>query len=713
MKVRIFIVCFYIFNFLRRLIMWMKKTILILLILCFAGSMSSYAYTVAVHEDDFEDREIGSATEGWLWYDSAASHVGQYVDFEGSIVREHTGTISVGINKRFGYKTDIAMTGNTSDDPCDYTIELDIRNLQGNWNPHEIEIWILTYNPDIGSGNYGYGLPLLELYQEDEWVHIEYNLGELVEVNRAWWQGTDWDMTNPMWSYEIGGPPWPGVEVSESWTQVFLVDNLKITLVTEPPEFAREAVPEDQSIDIPTDVVLSWTPGIYAATHNLYFGTDFNDVNEASETDPRGVLVSPNPDANSYDPPGLLDWKQTYYWRVDEVNDAHPDKLWKGKVRSFTTANFLVVDDFEDYDDINNMIYLTWIGYEMNNTGMTVGYFEPPYAETEPPNVNNGSQAMYMRYDNDGTVNEGNPDFEQAGTLFYSEAERTWTDAQDWTREDVNSLTLWFRGMPPIYGSFVAGPPTWTLTARGTDIWDEADEFFFAYKQLSGEGSITARVDSITDTDAWAKPGVMIRESLEPGSVHAMIVVTPGSGVSFQRRITGGAGSDETTEPGIIAPQWVRLTRSGNTFTADYSATGTANSWTTLGSIDIAMLPDTYIGLCLTSHNVNATCTAEFSNVTTSGTGDWQSQDIGIQSNDPEQLYVILQDSAGISSPAVTYPAATIIDTWTEWNIPLTDFTGVNLQAVTKMSIGVGDRANTQPGSAGDLYIDDIRLNRP
>jgi hypothetical protein len=675
--------------------------------------MASYAYTVAVHEDDFEDREIGSPTEGWHWYDNAASHVGQYVDFEGSIVREHTGTISVGINKRFGYKTDIEMTGNTSDDPCDYTFELDIRNLQGNWDPHLIEIFVLTYNPDVGGGSYGYGLPTLDINQADGWVHVKYNLGDLADNAKTWWQGTEWDMTNPLWSYEIGGPPWPGVEASEPWTQVFLVDNLKITLVTEPPEFAREAVPEDQSIDVPRDVVLSWTPGIYADKRNVYFGTSADDVKEASVDNPLGVLVGPDLQETTYDPPGLLDFNQTYYWRVDEVNDAHPDKLWRGGVWSFTTGNFLVVDDFEDYDDVNNSIYLTWTGYEMNNTGMTVGYFEPPYAETDPANVNNGSQAMYMRYDNDGTVNEGNPDFEQAGTLFYSEAERTWTDAQDWTREDVNSLTLWFRGMPPIYGSFVAGPPTWTLTARGTDIWGTADEFFFAHKLMSGNGTITARVDSITNTDVWAKPGVMIRESLAANSTHVMVVVTPGSGVSFQRRTTVGAASAETTQAGITAPQWVRLTRSGNTFTADYSATGAANSWTTLGTIEMPMLVDVYIGLCLTSHNVNATCTAEFSNVTTSGTGDWQSQDIGIQSNTPEPMYVVLQDSAGISSPAVTYPAATIIDTWTEWNIPLTSFTGINLQAVKKLSIGVGDRDNPKRGGSGTLYIDDIRLNRP
>ena len=74
----------------------------------------------------------------------------------------------------------------------------------------------------------------------------------------------------------------------------------------------------------------------------------------------------------------------------------------------------------------------------------------------------------------------------------------------------------------------------------------------------------------------------------------------------------------------------------------------------------------------------------------------------------------MLQDSAN-NSAVIKHPdpAATAIGTWTQWNIPLTEFTGVNLQAVTKMSIGVGDRANTQPGSAGDLYIDDIGLYLP
>jgi hypothetical protein len=79
-----------------------------------------------------------------------------------------------------------------------------------------------------------------------------------------------------------------------------------------------------------------------------------------------------------------------------------------------------------------------------------------------------------------------------------------------------------------------------------------------------------------------------------------------------------------------------------------------------------------------------------------------------------EQLYVVLEDSTGgnavVKNPD---PAATTIDTWTEWNIPLTEFAGVNLSSVKAMYIGVGDRTATQAGSSGDLYVDDIGLRLP
>jgi len=476
---------------------------------------------------------------------------------------------------------------------------------------------------------------------------------------------------------------------------------------------ASHPMPGDNTAEAQREPTLSWRPGEGADTHDIYFGTDYDKVNDASKADHPGLLFYDEDlayDANNIDITDDLGYPlsfgTTYYWRVDEVNEV----VWKGAVWSFTVGWYLVVDDFEDYNDVSNRIYDTWSDYFVNNTGMTVGHFDPPFAEKSI--VHSGSQAMYMTYDNDGTVNE-DTDYEQSGTLLYSETERQWTDPQDWTRENAESLTIWFKGLREPVGSFTEGPPI-TMTAGGADIWDMADEFHFVYKQISGIGSIAAKVVSVSNTDPWAKAGVMIRQSLEPGSSHASMVVTPENGVSFQRRTAVNAVSEQTQQADITAPQWVKLTRSGNTFTGEYSADG--KNWQAVDSITMPLLTDVYIGLCLTSHNVDETCTAEFSDINISGTvtGDWQSQDIGIKSNIPEPMYVILEDNTG-NSAMVKHPdpAASAIVSWTDWNIPFADLIGLNMQAIKSLVIGVGDRANTQPCGAGTLHIDDIRLYRP
>jgi hypothetical protein len=474
---------------------------------------------------------------------------------------------------------------------------------------------------------------------------------------------------------------------------------------------ARYPKPANKTLtDVERASLLSWTPGEKAAQHDVYLGTNALAVEGADTSDTSGLYRS-RQDPNSFSPAEGVEPGQTYYWRIDEVNtDA---TISVGRIWSFTVAEYLIVDDFEEYDDLDNRIYYAWEDYYVNNTGMTVGYFDPPFAEQDI--VHSGSQAMYMRYDNDGTVNEGTS-LEQAGTLLYSEAQCEWADAQDWTRKGVNSLMLWFRGEPGSVGSFTEGPPI-TMTAIGTDITGTSDQFHFAYKQLSGEGSIIAKVLSIENTNSLAKAGVMIRQALTADSPYAMIAAMPANRVSFQRRFSTAGTTQSTSRAGVTVPRWLKLTRAGNTFTAYHSANGT--SWTTVGTpAEISMLVDVYVGLCLTSRNVDAICTAEFSDVTITGTvtGDWQSQDIGLEVNAPEQLYVALEDSAGNSAVVNNPdPAATTIDTWTQWDILLTDFTGVDLQAIKKMSIGVGDPSSpdSQLGGAGDLYIDDIGLNLP
>jgi len=283
---------------------------------------------------------------------------------------------------------------------------------------------------------------------------------------------------------------------------------------------------------------------------------------------------------------------------------------------------------------------------------------------------------------------------------------------RDWTNYDVGGLSIWFRGHAGAVGSFVEGPVgTYTMTGSGADIWVvdglETDEFHFAYKTLTGAGSIVAKVESLDNTHVRAKAGVMIRETLNPDSAHAMMVVTPSSGVSFQRRRGTSGTRVKTDATGMVAPYWVKIERdlAGN-FTAYSSADG--STWQMLGfSEPIQMGANVYIGLVVTSHDAAQTCQAVFSNVTTTGSigSQWASQDIGITSNDAEPLYVAVSNSAG--APAVVVhddPAVAQIDTWTEWVIPL--------QAFADQGIDLANGNITVPSGSGKMYFDDIRLCR-
>jgi hypothetical protein len=181
----------------------------------------------------------------------------------------------------------------------------------------------------------------------------------------------------------------------------------------------------------------------------------------------------------------------------------------------------------------------------------------------------------------------------------------------------ATELSLWFRGRAA--GFVETAPGEITMTASGRDIWDSADQFRFAYVPLTGDGAIVAQVASIDNTDGWAKGGVMIRETLDAGSKFAMVVATPRNGVCFQARLatdgeaTGDANVSAPEQWYLQAPVWVRIERSGNTFRGFYSNDGV--TWTAMNwnPQTISMADTVYVGLALTSHNVNQICTAQFS----------------------------------------------------------------------------------------------------
>jgi N-acetylneuraminic acid mutarotase len=482
---------------------------------------------------------------------------------------------------------------------------------------------------------------------------------------------------------------------------------------------AESPKPFNHAESVRMNAILSWIPADNATLHQVYFGIDKEAVRKADISSPeyKGTQMLGNED---YDP-GILSCDTTYYWRIDEVSSDNPDTPLPGNVWSFTTGDFFVIDDFEHYDANDYQIWYAWhdgVGYGVpdtdpyfsgNGTGAVVGD-ETTSSYTEETIVHSGNQSMPVVYDNN-----------KQGYSNYSEVEHILAGQRDWTDQGVTELSLWFRGYPGSVGSFIEGPAgTFTMTASGADIWNvngvEADEFYFAYKMFKGAGSIIAKVNSIDNTNAWAKAGVMIRETLDPDSAHAMMCVTPGSGISFQRRPSTGATSLHTTTAGITAPYRIKIERSisGN-FTASSSTNGT--TWTMQGTPqNIPMGANVYIGLALTAHDAALTCQASFSNITTTGnvTGQWTHQDIGILSNDAEPLYVAVSNSAGNHAMIVhDDPAAAYIDTWIEWVIPLSTFAdqGIDLTNVGRIAIGLGTQGNmTVPGGSGKMYFDDIRL---
>ncbi len=192
--------------------------------------------------------------------------------------------------------------------------------------------------------------------------------------------------------------------------------------------------PSNGAVDVTQTPILTWSPGVYSASHQVYFGADKEAVRNADTGSPEykgaGDLGSQSSE------PGKLQWNTTYYWRIDEINNANADSPWTGPVWSFTTANFLIVEDFEAYNDLDpadpdsNRIFNAWIdGYGIPTNGSLVGYDAPPFAEQTI--VHSGNQSMPLYYDN---------------SVGYSEATLTLTYPRDWTENGVSTLTIWFRG---------------------------------------------------------------------------------------------------------------------------------------------------------------------------------------------------------------------------------------------------------------------------
>jgi hypothetical protein len=228
--------------------------------------------------------------------------------------------------------------------------------------------------------------------------------------------------------FEKGG----GAVAQLSWRSPSIPRQIIPAGILQQPVHAANPNPAQASVNLPQTVVLRWIAGETAAQHDVYFGTDAKAVADADPTT-AGVYQGRQDAAVAAFDPGPLEWNTIYYWRVDEVNSAEADSPWAGSVWSFTTADFVVVDDFEAYtDDEGSRIYEAWLDdYAAGVCGSTVGYIDAPFAEQKI--VHAGGQSMPLDYNN-------------VCSPHYSEIEREFPSAQNWTVNGVNTLVLHVRG---------------------------------------------------------------------------------------------------------------------------------------------------------------------------------------------------------------------------------------------------------------------------
>jgi len=402
--------------------------------------------------------------------------------------------------------------------------------------------------------------------------------------------------------YENGGGAVAKLEWSSTSQARQIVPQTQLyPLAGGPPGQASNPSPANGATGVSITTDLSWTAGSGATSHDVYFGT--------AATPPFIV----NQTGTTYDT-GTMSAGTTYYWRIDEKNAGGTTTgvLWSfttivaapGQASSPSPANGAT--------GVSTTADLSWTaGSGATSHDVYFGTVSPgtfqgnQTATTFDTGTMANSTTYYWRID------EKNASGTTTGVVWSFTTASAGGLPSPWLNQDV--------GSPGVAGSAGYASGTFTVDGDGADIWGTSDQFHFVYQSLSGNGDIVARVPTQENTDGWAKAGVMIRESLTGGSTHAFAAVTPSNGVAFQRRTTTDGSSLHTAGDAVTAPYWVKIARSGSTFTASQSSNGT--TWTTIGSETISMATNVYIGLAVTSHNGTTLCTSTFDNVTVTSGG--------------------------------------------------------------------------------------------
>lgn len=580
----------------------------------------------------------------------------------------------------------------------------------------------------------------------------------------------------------IGGDPGSGKTISSGrlwyaglvdevyiFSQALTADEVnEVMQGTAEPQLASGPSPTSGATDVARDSMFRWTAGDSAATHDVYLGKAFADVDGASRAKPMGVLVSQGQTGTAYSPPAVLDFGQTYYWRVDEVSQAPNIAVYKGDVWGFTVEPYTypipgasitatasgsvsgwgpentvngsgMTGDLHGTDDYT-MWWSTadpphWVQYQFDKVYTVDKMRVWNFNEVTEFVFGTGAKDVKMDYSTDGaawtalanvpqfTMAAGKPGCAANTTVDFGGVAVQYvklTIMASWGGERGAGLSevrfsyipLQARSPSPPSGATNQSVTTTLDWRPGRDV-DSHVVYFSTDPNAVANGTASAQ----TVTDHTFDPG-----TLNYGTTYYWRVdeigatgTSPGEVWNFTTRefaVVDDFESYSDTDP-LLSDAWI-----------DGLADGTSGS--TVGHADAPFAEQTVVhrgrqSMPLAYDNSEPPFYSEAAR-DLGAAQDWTGHGAthvdlwfrGDRGNAPASLYLIVTDKTGQSKMVLNPdPSATVTADWTEWQIPLSDLSGVSLTTVQKITLGTGDKTNPQAGGVGLLYIDDIGFGHP
>jgi len=244
---------------------------------------------------------------------------------------------------------------------------------------------------------------------------------------------------------------------------------------------ASAPYPVDEATDVSRDVILGWTPGSFADTHNVYLGTVYDDVNNADTSSP--LLVGPAQDANTYDP-GRLDLGQTYFWRIDEV-EADGMTIHKGSVWSFTIEPYTI-------PILGENITATASSQAPNNG---------------PENTINGSGLVDDLHNNDSADMWLTKRDESGPAWIQYEFDNVYKLHEMLVWNYNGLLILWQYGFKDVTVEYSTDDSNWTQLDNISEFAVAPGEDGYAANTIVPFGGVAAKYVRITPISNWGLPG--------------------------------------------------------------------------------------------------------------------------------------------------------------------------------------------------------------